>query len=217
MGTRSSSNEIRKLVRLTPNGHFELNLKYFQHWSGGAAMTWDDGEPKIGRVFTDELETLLGPGRKGKEPVTEQHEAIAASLQVVFEEAAFHVLNGLYAATKNPCLCLAGGCAMNSVANGKIRERTPFKEVYIQPASGDNGTALGAAYWVWNQVLQQPRKFVMSHGYWGPSFESAPIVAALDARRADLEAQQCTVRTIDAETELCEWTADRIAEGLVIG
>jgi len=57
------------------------------------------------------------------------------------------------------------------VVGGKIRERTPFREVYIQPASGDNGTALGAAYWVWNQVLQQPRGFVMTHGYWGPSFD----------------------------------------------
>ena len=99
---------------------------------------------------------------------------MAASLQVVFEDAAFHVLNGLHAETKLPRLCLAGGCAMNSVANGKIRERTPFTDVYIQPASGDNGTALGAAYYVWNQVLGQPRRFVMSHGYWGPAFANGP-------------------------------------------
>jgi carbamoyltransferase len=208
---------IRRLVRLLPDGRFELDLSYFQHWSGGAAMTWDDGEPTIGRVFTSKLEELLGPGRRADEPVTERHEAIAASLQVVFEEAAFHVLNGLHAATKLPHLCLAGGCAMNSVANGKIRERTPFKEVYIQPASGDNGTALGAAYWVWNQVLRQPRRFVMQHGYWGPSFDSASTRQALDGRRADLEKQRCCIRTIDDEAALCEWTAERIADGLIVG
>ncbi len=209
--------EIRRLVRLLPGGRFELDLTYFQHWSGGAAMTWDEGEPTIGRVFTEKLEELLGPTRRREEPVTERHEAIAASLQVIFEEAAFHVLNGLHEATKLSRLCLAGGCAMNSVANGKIRERTPFKEIYIQPASGDNGTALGAAYWVWNQELGKPRGFVMRHGYWGPSFDSASTRQALEERRGDLEAQGCRIRTIEDQSALCDWTADRIAEGLIIG
>src|SRR6185503_6950743 len=149
--------EIRKLVHLLPDGDFELDLDYFQHWSGGAGMTWDDGEPKLDRVFSGKLEELLGLARTGDEPVTARHEAIAASLQVVFEEAAFHVLRGLHDATKLSRLCLAGGCAMNSVANGKIRERTPFREVYIQPAAGDNGTALGAAFHAWHGASESPR------------------------------------------------------------
>jgi carbamoyltransferase len=208
---------IRQLVQLHPGGRFTLNLPYFRHWSDGAGMTWSDGEPHLDRVFSRRLEQLLGPARKPGEPVTARHEAIAASLQVVFEEAAFHVLNGLYAATKQPRLCLAGGCAMNSVANGKIRDRTPFREVYIQPASGDNGTALGAAFYVWNQVLGQPRQFVMRHGYWGPAFESGAIQAALDARADELHALGCAVRTFTDTTALADWTAARIAEGLVIG
>jgi carbamoyltransferase len=106
---------------------------------------------------------------------------------------------------------------MNSVANGKIRARTPFEEIYIQPASGDNGTALGAAYWVWHQVLGRPRGFVMRHGYWGPSFENGSIDAALAARGADLAAQRCAVRTIADEPALCDWTAERIAAGQVVG
>ena len=209
--------EIAQLVRLLPGGRFELDLSYFSHWSGGATMTWDDGEPKLGRIFTSKLEDLLGPTRPKEQPVTERHEALAASLQAVFEDAAFHVLNGLHERVKSPRLCLAGGCAMNSVANGKIRERTPFEEVYIQPASGDNGTALGAAYWVLNQVLGRPRGFVMSHGYWGPSFERPEIDAALRARSADLAAQRCETSHFDNERTLCDFTADRIAQGQVIG
>ncbi len=96
-------------------------------------------------VYTDRLIDLLGPARRPDEPVDKRHEDIAASVQRVFEEAAFHVLRGVHARVPLDTLCLAGGCAMNSVANGKIRQHTPFKNVFIQPAAGDNGTALGAA------------------------------------------------------------------------
>jgi carbamoyltransferase len=209
--------EMRQLVKLTPGGQFELNLPYYRHWSEGAGMTWDDGAPVLERVYTSKLEDLLGPARKADEPVTARHEAIAASLQVAFEEAAFHVLNGVYQQTKMPRLCLAGGCAMNSVANGKIRDNTPFEEIYVQPASGDNGTALGAAYWVWNQVLNEPRKFVMHHGYWGPSFNNDETGAALAARADAMKASGCQVRTFDDTAALCDWTAEQIAQGLVIG
>lgn len=209
--------EIRRLVRLLPGGRFELDLSYFQHWAGGAGMTWDEGEPVLGQVYSAKLERLLGPSRSRDEPVSERHEALAASLQAVFEEAAFHVLNGLHDRTGLPRLCLAGGCAMNSVANGKIRANTPFEEVYIQPASGDNGTALGAAYWVWNQVLGGQRGFVMRHGYWGPSFANGQIDAALDARLDDLRAQRCAIQHMPDDEAVAEWTADRIAAGEVVG
>ena len=209
--------QLRKLVRLRAGGTFELDLTYFTHWSGGARMTWDDGEPVIDRVFSEKLERELGPARRPDEPVTPRHEAIAASLQAVFEDATFHVLNGLHARTRQRHLCLAGGCAMNSVANGKIRSNTPFTDVYIQPASGDNGTALGAAFHVWNQVLGKPRRFVMTHGYWGPEFVNGQIDEALAARSADLHAAGCDVRVMPDETSLVEWTAARIAQGEIVG
>jgi carbamoyltransferase len=208
---------IRRLLRLKPNGRFELDLAYFRHWSEGVPMTWDDGEPEIGTVYTPRLEQLLGPARKPGEPLEPRHEAIAASLQVVHEEAVFHVLNALYERTRLPNLCLAGGCAMNSVANGKVREHTPFRRLYIQPAAGDNGTALGAAYYVWNHLLGKPREFQMEHGYWGPSFDDAAIQRALADRQQDLEAQRCTVRVIAEQDELCCWTARRVSEGHVVG
>ena len=216
-GAPDYERELSQLIKLRPAGRFELDLSYFTHWSGGASMTWEDGEPKLGRVFSPKLERLLGPARTRTEPVTPHHQAIAASLQRVFEDAVFHVLGALHARAKLPQLCLAGGCAMNSVANGKIRERTPFTDVYIQPAAADNGTALGAAYWVWHHVLRQPRSFVMRHGYWGPAFAADAIAATLAARQADLRAAKCTVHEFAEERNVCDWTARQLANGRVVG
>jgi carbamoyltransferase len=120
-----------------------------------------------------------------------------------------HVLEGLWDLTHTPRLCLAGGCAMNSVANGKIRQRTPFREVYIQPASSDNGTALGAAYYVWNQVLGRERAFVMDHGYWGPAHDEASVLAKLDGA--------CTIERFATPDAVAQATARLIADGNVVG
>ena len=209
--------EIESLVNLRDGGMFELDLSYFSHWSDGVTMTWADGEPTIGRVFTPKLEQLLGKARQRGEPLQPKHEAIAASLQVAFERAQVHVLRQVFEATKNPRLCLAGGCAMNSVANGKIRENTPFRDVYIQPASGDNGTALGAAFDAWHVSPGRPRTFVMEHGYWGPSFDDSAIAAALSGQAGAIRAAGCSERRWDDEAELDAWTATQIAAGRVVG
>ena len=215
-GEPSFVNEIRQLVRVGDEGQLCLDLSYFTHWSGGMTMTWDEGEPAIGRVFTPKLEALLGPARRPEDPLEARHEAIAASLQRVYEESAFGVLRALHARVRNPRLALAGGCAMNSVANGKIRSETPFTDVYIQPAAGDNGTALGAALHVWHQ-LGGDRRFEMRHGYWGPQFDEAAVAAAIDARHGEIEARRCARSRIASEEDLCEWTASRIADGNVVG
>jgi len=207
--------ELRNLVRLKSGGTFELALDYFRHWNEGVNMEWSDGYPTLGKVYSPKLEQLLGPARLKDEPLTKHHENLARSLQAVYEECAFHVLNGLWERTKNPRLCMAGGCAMNSVANGKVRANTPFTELYIQPASGDNGTALGAAYYVWNQVLEQPRGFVMEHGYWGTSYPAADVGHIVDAR--DDTAWTYDQTTFEDEEEVCRRTAELIAEGNVVG
>jgi carbamoyltransferase len=149
--------------------------------------------------------------------VNSRHEAVAASIQVVFEEAALHVLQSVHQRTRLPRLCLAGGCAMNSVLNGKIRERTPFKEVYIQPAAGDNGTALGAALHVWHSVLSKQRKCVLEHCYWGPAFAGSDTESAIQTRRRDLDAQGCHIQTVEDLDVLCCWTATQIAAGKIVG
>jgi carbamoyltransferase len=215
-GEPSFVDRIRQLVRVDDRGELCLDLSYFTHWSGGMTMTWEDGEPEIGHVFTPRLEELLGPARVPQEPIGARHEAIAASLQRVYEECAFRILRALHARVRNPRLCLAGGCAMNSVANGKVRSETPFNDVYIQPAAGDNGTALGAALHVWHQTGGN-RRFEMRHGYWGPQFDDAAIADAIDARHAEVEARYCVRSKMSSEPHLCEWTASRIADGNVVG
>jgi carbamoyltransferase len=207
--------ELRELVKLTDGGMFELDLDYFRHWSEGAEMEWDEGYPTMGLVYGKKLEELLGPARSPNAPLTERHENMARSLQAVYEQCAFHVLNGLWERTHNPRLCMAGGCAMNSVANGKIRESTPFTEVYIQPAAGDNGTALGAAYYVWNQTLGMPRGFVMDHGYWGPEHAESDVLAVLAAR--DDEEWEYRVTRLESPDHVARETARLVAEGNVVG
>jgi carbamoyltransferase len=209
--------QIRRLVKLLPEGRFEIDLSYFRHHTEGVSVTWDDTEPTIGPVFTSRLEALLGPARRWDEPVQPRHEAIAASLQLVFEDAVFHVLRALFARTGLPRLCLAGGCAMNSVANGKIREQTPFREVFIQPGAGDNGTALGAALYVAHHLLGEPRRVVMEHAYWGPAFSDDEIAKALARRSEDLRQLKCRVIRIGDQETLCRQTARWIAAGRVIG
>ena len=209
---------LRQLFRLLSDGRFALDLSYFCHWSDGVQMTWDEGEPTMGRVFTAKLEELLGPARKPDEPVQAEHEALATSLQVVFEEAACHVLHALYQRTRLPRLCLAGGCAMNSVMNGKIRERTPFEEIYIQPAAGDNGTALGAAFLCPSSGVRPSHAISLcSTAIGGPAFDNQAISQVLEARQYEITTRGCRTRNIQDEGQLCQLTAQYIAAGKVIG
>ena len=207
--------KIGRIVTLGPKGTFELRLEYFRHWTGTVDMTWDDGEPRVDAVWASELENLLGPARKPGDPLESRHEDLAASLQAFFELAAFHVLGGVYEHHPHDRLCLAGGCAMNSVANGKIRAETRFKQIYVQPAAGDNGTPLGAALHAWHVAHQQPRGFVMNHGYWGTEFDDSAIAEVLE-QWTDSLAATCSRRLLTAD-ELHSTAAAHIASGQVVG
>lgn len=215
-GTPAHADAIRSLVELKPGGGFELDLDCFRHWTGEITMSWDAGEPTIPDVYTDRLIQRLGPPRQPDQAVTKHHEDIAASIQRVFEESAFHVLRGAHDKIGGDTLCLAGGCAMNSVANGKIRQHTPFKHVYIQPAAGDNGTALGAALEAWHQAGGDGTISAMAHSYWGTEYDDAAIAEVI-ASSGVVEHGQCTWTTISDERELCDQTAAAIADGQVIG
>jgi carbamoyltransferase len=207
---------IRSLIDLKPGGGFALDLECFRHWTGEITMNWDAGEPTVPDVYTDRLIDRLGPARRADEPVAKRHEDIAASIQRVFEECAFHVLRGVHEKVGGDRLCLAGGCAMNSVANGKIRGNTPFKHVYIQPAAGDNGTALGAALEAWHQSGANAVAPAMQHSYWGTEYDAAAIAEVIRTSGV-VEQGRCTWTAIDDERELCDQSAAAIADGNVMG
>jgi carbamoyltransferase len=194
-----------------------LNLDYFRHHSEGVEMSWDEGSPKLALVFSDKLAKVLGPARDPEDPEFFGKWAdIAHSAQVIYEEIFFHVLRDLHQRTGLSRLSLAGGCALNSVANGKILEQTPFREVYVQPAAGDDGTAIGAAFYVQHAILRQPRSFVMEHAYTGPTFDDDAIEAAINKARGNGWDAGVTVRRVDDET-LYHETASAIAGGKVVG
>jgi carbamoyltransferase len=216
-GDLTEMDKIEQIIHLRPNGQFELNLKYFIHHSEGVSMLWNGGEPVIGKVFSKGLEELLGPSRSKDAPLDQRYKNIAACAQAMYEKVFFHILNHVYEKTKLSALALAGGCAMNSVANGKIFTRTKFKDVYIQSAAGDAGGAIGAAYVVWNQYQKNPRSFIMQHAYWGPEFADLEIEILLSEHKDTLESQLCTVEKIQNEELLTQIVANDISQGLVIG
>jgi carbamoyltransferase len=145
---------FRDIVRTEDGGQFRLNLNYFRHHAEGVDMTWDQGSPVIGRIFSDEFVRTFGPARAAGSSLTDRERDIAASLQLRLEEVAFHILHHLHEQTGLTDLGLSGGVAYNSVMNGKILLKTPFRRVYVQAAAGDSGTALGACYEIHNRVTQ---------------------------------------------------------------
>jgi carbamoyltransferase len=207
---------MRDIVRVS-DGRFELNLGYFTHHTIGLDMVWQGGSPVIGPVYSPLLVEKLGPARSPDDAIDDRHRNLAASMQAMYEEAFFAMANHLQAKTGNKRLCVAGGCGYNSVANGMVFERSPFRDVYIQAAAGDAGGAIGAAYWVWNQELHQPRAFVMDHAYWGPEYDDEAIDRAVEARHADLDAARCRVERVRDEDALCRRTAESVAKGNVVG
>jgi carbamoyltransferase len=207
---------MRKIVRAKKDGTFALNLKFFRHQRQEVTFQWNDGAPICGEMFSSALENLLGPRRRADEPLDDRHRDIAHSVQAMYEEAFFNLLNTLHGRYRSSKLALAGGCAMNSVANGKVRRMTPFREVYVQAAAGDAGGAIGAAFAVWHQ-LGGERGFVMDHAYWGPQFSDGDLAGLIARHESEISNAGCAVERLADEAALCRRTAAAIANGNVVG
>ena len=214
-GDPSCRDEVNKLVSLCDDGSFMLDLKYFRHHRDDIGYEWPGGKPVCGPLFSQALLEALGPSRSPNSPIEKRHCNLAWATQAVYEDAFFHLLNTLQRHYGHTAAALAGGCAYNSVANGKIRDRTAFTRCYLQSAAGDAGGAIGAAYAVWHRYGSRTPE--MSHAFWGPSFTEPEFSSLLIDQHAAIEAEGCSVRHIVDEKELVEMTAGAIADGLVVG
>jgi carbamoyltransferase len=200
---------LRDVLSLERGLQFRLNLDYFRHHKRGIDMTWRDGTPEVGPMWSPKMVEVFGPPREFASEVTQRDEDLAASVQVALEMVALEIIRRLHRRTGSPRLIMAGGVALNCVLNGKILASTPFEEVWIQPASNDAGISIGAALWAWNQILGRERTWVMGHALLGPQFEE------VDYKRA-LEDVGLSHRWLPDE-ELFDYVASRIAAGAVVG
>ena len=208
-GKNTYCDEIAKIVS-PKNNAFQLDLKYFKPLGSNQGMqVLPDGTVKLARHFSDRMEKIFGAPREPHAEITQRDMDLAFAVQQRFEEIFFHLLNHLHEKIASENLAMAGGCALNSVANGKLFERTPFRKTYIQPAAGDEGLAIGAALHTYHSVLKQSRRHELKSSYLGPEFSDSRIESSLN--KAGLEYRKLE------RAPLVDAVAEQIAAGNVIG
>jgi carbamoyltransferase len=209
LGKDTYSDAFEDVLELTRDG-FRLNLDYFMRFGSNHGLSVTErGEMVIHRHYSDRVVELFGEPREPHTDIPERDMDLAFGLQRIFEKGYMHLLNLLHERVPEDRVVISGGCALNSVANGKLFDRTPFRETCIQPAAGDDGLALGAALHVSNTVLREGRRWVMRNACLGPEFSEPEIRTALDA---------AGLRYVRHDREaLLEDAAGEIAAGRVVG
>ncbi|KKQ38530.1 MAG: Carbamoyltransferase [Candidatus Roizmanbacteria bacterium GW2011_GWA2_37_7] len=195
-GKPSYLQKVNKIITVKKDGSFQLNMKYF-------------GFRESFQMWSQEFEDLFGKPRKNNDRFTQRHKDIAASIQAKTEEIYFLILNHLYNNTLCENLCISGGVALNSLANGKIYERTPFKHVYIFGPAGDSAAALGAALYAYFRVSTSKSREKISHLYFGNSYNNSNIEILLKKNKLNYE--KCN------DTEMIQKAAQALADGKIIG
>jgi carbamoyltransferase len=191
--------QFREVVDIRDDGSFRLNMKYFTHTHSTTQM------------FSRDWEELFGRPRRPKESeLDEFHEDIAHSGQKIVEEIMVKMAAHVHKMTGQANVCIAGGVGLNCVANWRILKEAGFENIFIQPAAGDSGGALGTAFYLCNSVLKHPRVFEMRHAFWGPSFGDKDVETALREKGLPYTYH-------DREEDLLDATAQMIEEGKVIG
>jgi carbamoyltransferase len=201
--------QIRQIIELNDSA-FRLDLDYFMPLGSNQGMQIQaDGTVKLARHFSDRMQELFGQPREANAEITQRDMDLAFAMQQRFEEVFFHLLKKLHQRVPSEHLVMAGGCALNSVANGKLFHQTPFRRTWIQPAAGDEGLAIGAALHTYNSTLRQPRRYEMKNSYLGPEFSDSRI-------ESDLKQANLSYRKLERE-RLLDAVAEQIAAGNVVG
>ena len=201
--------ELEQILKLSDDGFFKLNKKYFKHFKEGVAMDWEGGSPTIESLFTKDWEDLFGKSREKGAKLEQWHIDLATSAQKFTEKVIFHLLNHLQQETGSENICITGGVAQNSVANGRILENTPFKNIYIPSAGHDAGTSIGSAFYLYNQLLGNSRMPEITSAYFGSKFNHEEIIKVLDKEGVSY--------TILSDDDLFERVSDKLVDGGVVG
>ncbi|HWB94666.1 MAG TPA: carbamoyltransferase C-terminal domain-containing protein [Puia sp.] len=208
-GTPQYTDRLREVIQFGSDGLFRLDLRFFRSAKSGIVSYGDDHIPVVAPLYSPLMTERFGKPRQKDEPLTQYHKDMAASVQRITEELIFHILTHLYRRTGLQNVCIAGGVAQNSVANGKLTRNTPFKNVYIPSAGHDAGISMGAALYVYNQLLDQSRTAPVWSAYTGSRFTNEEIEAYLKSRNITYQRY--------SEDELYDKVADRLIDAGVIG
>ncbi|MBI4242908.1 MAG: carbamoyltransferase [Planctomycetes bacterium] len=206
-GQPSLLDKMNLICHLDNDNLFKMNLDFFRHHSEGVSMTWGKEKPSIGRLYNENLVKLFNTERQKGSPIEQIHKDIASSLQVNLENIAVSLIKNLKSQFNASNLCMAGGVCYNCVMNGQILKKVDFDNVFIQAASGDSGTSLGSALFLYHQILNKPRTFTMEHAYYGPSFSDNEIENTL--RKHDLKFRK--------SHNIAKETAEQIAKSKIVG
>lgn len=201
--------EIKQILKFTDNGLFDWDSKYFTP-ATKIKLDYENNIPTVSQLYTDKIEKLFGPARKKGEELTQKHKDLASSIQRACEDLIMHILNSLQKRTGLKNVCIAGGVAQNSVANGKILTQTGFEKVYIPSAGHDAGISMGSALYVYNQILEHPRAEAIYSAYTGSRFTNDEIEEYLKGRGIKY------TRYNDDE-ELYDKITDKLLEPGVVG
>jgi carbamoyltransferase len=209
-GKPTLMDKVRDVLIFKNNGLFEINKKYFKHPKEGVSMSWDNGDPFIENIYSDYMVKVFGRARLKNEEITQFHKDLASSIQRVTEELIFHILNHLQKKTGSKNICIAGGVAQNSVANGKILDNTSFEKMYIPPATHDAGTAIGSVLWLYNHIQGNDRIESQKHSYFGAKFSD-------DEVEGFCKENGISYNRYDDDDELLEVVTDQLINAGVIG
>jgi len=200
--------DIKKMLKFTDNGLFTWEQKYFTSPSQ-IKLDYENNIPTVSQLYTSKIEDVFGPARKKGDELTQKHKDIAASVQRVCEELIMHILNHLHKKTGLKNVCIAGGVAQNSVANGKVLSQTPFEQLYIPSAGHDAGISMGAGLYLYNQILEMPRAEPIYSAYTGSRFSNDEIEAYLKERGVKY--------TRYSDEELYDRVTEKLLEPGVVG
>jgi len=209
LGEDTYKEHFDDMIELTADG-MRVNPKYFMPFGSNPGMSiTEDGEMIIHRHYSDHMKELFGEPRRKDQELSKRDMDLAFGVQRIFEKTYMHLLNILHGLVPSERVAMAGGCALNSVANGKMFHETPFRETVIQPAAGDDGLSIGAALYVSNSILKEGRRSITNNAYLGEEYSDAQI-------EAELQKSGIRYQRLDRDALIAR-TADEIVKGNVIG